>query len=116
MSEASIFKARDGFRSIAQRAAVCFDVTQYMREVNPLYQISYNRYLDLYDAAISHSERYDSLNHYCFFFHIVFYVYDMNRLIFQRTKEFLVRRNYRYFLYKFAAQSYFRLCLYYLYV
>ena len=57
MSEASILKARDGFRSIAQRAAVCFDVTQYMREVNPLYQISYNRFLDLYDAAISHSER-----------------------------------------------------------
>ncbi|XP_053397319.1 dynein axonemal heavy chain 5-like isoform X6 [Mercenaria mercenaria] len=57
MSEGSILKARDGFRSIAQRAAVCFDVTQYMREVNPLYQISYNRYLDIYDAAISHSER-----------------------------------------------------------
>ncbi|XP_060567478.1 dynein axonemal heavy chain 5-like [Ruditapes philippinarum] len=57
MSEGSILKARDGFRSIAQRAAVCFDVTQYMREVNPLYQISYNRFLDIYDAAISHSER-----------------------------------------------------------
>ena len=57
MSEASIMKARDGFRSIALRAAVCFDVTQYMREVNPLYQTSYVRYLDLYDAAISHSER-----------------------------------------------------------
>ncbi|KAL4232681.1 hypothetical protein ACF0H5_007369 [Mactra antiquata] len=57
MSESSIMKARDGFRSIAQRAAVCFDVTQYMREVSPLYQISYNRFLDLYDSAISHSER-----------------------------------------------------------
>ncbi|WAR07684.1 DYHG-like protein [Mya arenaria] len=40
LSEGSILKARDGFRSIAQRAAVCFDVTQYMREANPLYQIS----------------------------------------------------------------------------
>ena len=57
MSEASILKARDGFRSIAQRAAVCFDVTQYMREVSPLYQTSYIRFLDLYDAAVSHSER-----------------------------------------------------------
>lgn len=62
MSEGSILKARDGFRSIAQRAAVCFDVTQYMREVNPLYQISYDRFLSLYDAAISHSERYAVLS------------------------------------------------------
>ncbi|XP_052807484.1 dynein axonemal heavy chain 5-like isoform X7 [Mya arenaria] len=57
LSEGSILKARDGFRSIAQRAAVCFDVTQYMREANPLYQISYERFLDIYDSAISHSER-----------------------------------------------------------
>ncbi|ESO89151.1 hypothetical protein LOTGIDRAFT_229063 [Lottia gigantea] len=57
ISVESIRKAREGFRSIAQRAAVCFDTTQYMREINPLYQISFKQYLSLYEGAISHSER-----------------------------------------------------------
>jgi dynein heavy chain len=50
-------RAREGFRPIAQRAAVLFDTSQYMREVSPLYKMAYNQYLDLYDAAISHSDR-----------------------------------------------------------
>ncbi|XP_067674368.1 uncharacterized protein [Haliotis asinina] len=57
LGEDSILKAREGYRSIAQRAAVCFDTAQYMREVNPLYQISFKQFLALYEAAISHSER-----------------------------------------------------------
>ncbi|XP_025098007.1 LOW QUALITY PROTEIN: dynein gamma chain, flagellar outer arm-like [Pomacea canaliculata] len=55
--ENSIFKAREGFRVIAQRAAICFDTTQYMREINPLYQTSFNQFEELFKAAISHSDR-----------------------------------------------------------
>ncbi|KAJ8314956.1 hypothetical protein KUTeg_007106 [Tegillarca granosa] len=47
---------REGFRIIAKRGAVCFDTTQYMREVNDLYQISYQQFLTLFDTAIVHSE------------------------------------------------------------
>lgn len=56
-SESSIQKAREGFRVIAQRAAVCFDTTQYMREINPLYQTSFSQFVSVYEAAISHSDR-----------------------------------------------------------
>ncbi|KAL5010133.1 hypothetical protein ScPMuIL_012438 [Solemya velum] len=56
-AEASILKAREGFRSIAERAAVCFDTAQYLREISPLYQTAYHQFLSMYDAAISHSER-----------------------------------------------------------
>ncbi len=50
-------RAREGFRVIAQRGAVCFDTTQYLREINPLYMTSFNQYLTLYDSAIGHSDR-----------------------------------------------------------
>ncbi|XP_035829673.1 dynein heavy chain 5, axonemal isoform X2 [Aplysia californica] len=55
--EDSIMKAREGFRIIAQRAAVCFDTSQYMREIHPLYQSSFKQFMSLYQAAIAHSER-----------------------------------------------------------
>lgn len=55
--ENSIQKAREGFRAIAQRAAVCFDTTQYMREINPVYQSSFSQFLSIFEAAISHSDR-----------------------------------------------------------
>ena len=51
-------RAREGFRIIANRGAVCFDTTQYMREINPLYQFSFEQFVELYDTAISHSDRY----------------------------------------------------------
>jgi dynein heavy chain len=56
-SSSSIQKAREGFRIIAQRAAVCFDTTQYTREINPLYQTSFSQFRALFEAAISHSDR-----------------------------------------------------------
>ena len=57
MSTSSIQKARETFRVIAQRAAVCFDTTQYMRQINPLYQTSFSQFRQLFEAAISHSDR-----------------------------------------------------------
>ena len=56
-NEIQILRAREGYREIAQRGAVCFDTVQYLREINPLYQISFNQFLQLYDSAISHSDR-----------------------------------------------------------
>ncbi|GFN75495.1 dynein beta chain, ciliary [Plakobranchus ocellatus] len=56
-SEDSILKAREGFRIIAQRAAVCFDTAQYMRDVHMLYQSSFKQFMDMFKAAVAHSER-----------------------------------------------------------
>ena len=56
-AEENIMRAREGFRVIAQRGAICFDCTQYLREIDPIYQTSFLQFLDLYDSAISHSDR-----------------------------------------------------------
>ncbi|XP_074662754.1 uncharacterized protein LOC141915202 [Tubulanus polymorphus] len=53
----TILKAREGFRLISKRAAVLFDTSQYMCEINPLYQTSFNQFLSVYDTAINHSDR-----------------------------------------------------------
>ena len=58
MNEDSIKRAREGFRTIAIRGAVCFDTCQYLREANFLYQSSYRQFLEIFDNAISHSERF----------------------------------------------------------
>ena len=57
-NEAAIMRAREVFRIIANRGAVCFDTTQYMREIDPLYQFSFEQFLELYNTAISHSDRW----------------------------------------------------------
>lgn len=49
-------KNSDTNRNVAVRAAVCFDTAQYMREVSPLYQMSFNSFLRLFDSAITQSE------------------------------------------------------------
>ncbi|XP_055889444.1 dynein axonemal heavy chain 8-like isoform X3 [Biomphalaria glabrata] len=56
-AEDSIYKARESYRQIAQRAAVCFDTTQYLREINGLYQSSFKQFVTVYQTAIAHSER-----------------------------------------------------------
>ena len=58
MNEDSIKRAREGFRTIAIRGAVCFDTCQYLREANSMYQSSYRQFLEIFDNAISHSERF----------------------------------------------------------
>uniref|UniRef100_A0A2C9K4Z2 AAA+ ATPase domain-containing protein n=1 Tax=Biomphalaria glabrata TaxID=6526 RepID=A0A2C9K4Z2_BIOGL len=56
-AEDSIYKARESYRQISQRAAVCFDTTQYLREINGLYQSSFKQFVTVYQTAIAHSER-----------------------------------------------------------
>lgn len=56
-----MLRARESFRMIAQRGAVCFDTAQYLREISPLYQTSFTQYLELFDGAIGHSDRYEIL-------------------------------------------------------
>ena len=55
--EASIERAKESFRIIAKRGAVCFDTMQHLREINPLYQTAFSQFLYLFDAATSHSDR-----------------------------------------------------------
>ncbi|XP_028415382.1 dynein heavy chain 8, axonemal-like isoform X2 [Dendronephthya gigantea] len=56
-SEASLLHSREAFRPIARRAAVLFDVTRHMGEVNEKYTISLAQFLKIFDTAIQHSER-----------------------------------------------------------
>ncbi|XP_048577711.1 dynein axonemal heavy chain 8 isoform X3 [Nematostella vectensis] len=55
--ENSLLQSREGFRPIARRAAVMFDVARIMAEINPSYQTSLAQFLIVFDAAITHSER-----------------------------------------------------------
>ena len=57
MSKKAIHNAREGYRSIAKRGAVCFDVARSLVEINAMYQTSWQQFLDVYDASIKHSER-----------------------------------------------------------
>ena len=56
-SEVMYRRAREGFRAIATRGAVCFNVEQYLHVVDPLYQVSFQQFLHIYDMAIAHSDR-----------------------------------------------------------
>ncbi|CAH1226669.1 DNAH5 [Branchiostoma lanceolatum] len=58
VSEAAIRRNCEQFRTIATRAAVLFDASRHMREINSCYQISFDQFLAVFDAAIKHSERY----------------------------------------------------------
>ena len=55
--ENSILQSREGYRPIARRAAVMFDVARIMAEINAAYQTSLAQFLIVFDAAIKHSER-----------------------------------------------------------
>ena len=57
MGEESIERGREAFRPIALRGAVCFDTVQHLREVHPLYQLSFRQFLYIYDTSIAHSDR-----------------------------------------------------------
>ncbi|XP_071954985.1 uncharacterized protein [Antedon mediterranea] len=56
-SERSIRNAKESYRSIAKRGAVCFNVARGLTEINPIYQSSWQQFLQVYDASIKHSER-----------------------------------------------------------
>jgi len=56
-TENSILQSREGYRAIARRAAVMFDVARIMAEINTAYQTSLAQFLIVFDAAIKHSER-----------------------------------------------------------
>ena len=57
MSENAINNAREGYRSVAKRGAVCFDVARCLTEINLIYQTSWQQFLEVYDSSIKHSER-----------------------------------------------------------
>ena len=57
MGEEAIERGREAFRPIALRGAVCFDTVQHLREVHPLYQLSFRQFLYIYDTSIAHSDR-----------------------------------------------------------
>ncbi|KAG2467824.1 DYH8 protein, partial [Polypterus senegalus] len=58
ISEKSILSIKEGFKDIALRGAVMFDIAYALRRLNSLYHVSYNQLLGVFDSSIANSERY----------------------------------------------------------
>ncbi|XP_051780690.1 uncharacterized protein LOC114649411 [Erpetoichthys calabaricus] len=58
ISEKSILSIKEGFRDIALRGAVMFDIAYALRSLNSVYHVSYNQLLGVFDSSIANSERY----------------------------------------------------------
>ncbi|MBN3318102.1 DYH6 protein, partial [Atractosteus spatula] len=56
--EKTALTAREGFRDLADRAALMFDTANTMRQVNPAYHISFSQLLEVFDSSAVHSERF----------------------------------------------------------
>ena len=69
-SQDTLVKGREGYRIIANRGAICFNTAQYMREINPLYQMSMKQFLEIYDTAIAHSDRLEPLLSFIWIFKV----------------------------------------------
>ncbi|XP_077977225.1 dynein axonemal heavy chain 8-like isoform X3 [Glandiceps talaboti] len=55
--ERSIMNAREGYRAVAKRGAVCFDTTRMMSVINTIYRTAWQQFLEVYDVSIKHSDR-----------------------------------------------------------
>lgn len=56
-TEASIDQAREGYRSVAVRSALCFFVVSDLGRVDPMYQFSLKNYVDLFKKSIQDSKK-----------------------------------------------------------
>ncbi|XP_070568705.1 dynein axonemal heavy chain 5-like isoform X4 [Ptychodera flava] len=57
LGERSITNAREGYRAVAKRGAVCFDTARMMAVVHDIYRTAWNQFLEVYDISIKHSDR-----------------------------------------------------------
>ena len=57
LQEESLFKTRNSFRKLAQRAAICYNTVHYLRQLSPEYVMPLEHFIDLYDSCIFQSEK-----------------------------------------------------------
>jgi hypothetical protein len=53
-----LHRARDQYRSVAQRGAVLWDCTRHMHCVNSMYAASFKQFVRLFEVAVTHADRF----------------------------------------------------------
>lgn len=59
--EENLFKTRNSYRKLAQRAATCYNTMHYIRQLQPDYVMPFEHFIDLFDSCIFQSEKYEDL-------------------------------------------------------
>ncbi len=57
LQEESLFKTRNSYRKLAQRAATCYNTMHYIRQLSPEYVMPLEHFIDLFDSSIFQSEK-----------------------------------------------------------
>ena len=58
LQEENLFKTRNSYRKLAQRAATCYSTMHYVRQLLPEYVMPLEHFIDLFDSCIFQSEKY----------------------------------------------------------
>jgi hypothetical protein len=59
LQEENLFKTRNSYRKLAQRAATCYNTMHYIRQLVPEYVMPLEHFIDLFDSCIFQSEKYE---------------------------------------------------------
>ena len=57
LQEENLFKTRNSYRKLAQRAATCYNILHYLRQLSSDYVMPLEHFLDLFDTCIFQSEK-----------------------------------------------------------
>ncbi len=57
--EENLFKTRNSYRKLTQRAATCYNTLHYIRQLLPEYVMPLEHFIDLFDSCIFQSEKYN---------------------------------------------------------
>ncbi|CAF0936921.1 unnamed protein product [Rotaria sordida] len=58
VQEENLFKTRNSYRKLAQRAATCYNIMHYLRQLLPEYVMPLEHFIDLFDSCIFQSEKH----------------------------------------------------------
>lgn len=58
MQEENLFKTRNSYQKLAQRAATCYNMMHYLRELFPDYVMPLEHYIEVFDSCIFQSEKF----------------------------------------------------------
>ncbi|CAF3476774.1 unnamed protein product [Rotaria socialis] len=58
LQEENLLKTRNSYRKLAQRAAACYNIMHYLRQLSSKYVMPLEHFIDLFDSCISQSEKH----------------------------------------------------------
>ncbi|CAF3351101.1 unnamed protein product [Rotaria sp. Silwood1] len=58
VQEENLFKTRNSYRKLAQRAATCYNIMHYVRQLSSEYVMPLEHFIDLFDSCIFQSEKH----------------------------------------------------------